>query len=204
MKHPASALNVSRPMSLLTASLAAGPPLTPRPGRRRRHALGDAAAKLFGFLDGTGGEDCRCRRRVFGRYHHGVFGRRQWHAQDHHHRLLVYPLPSPPPPSSCRCSATPAARRFNPLRRSSDATGRLRTDDPPICDQAAIGIGDPETNSALVLFTVVAALTIPLGTWYAIPPGIFLHALFVAAAKKDPLFWDVFRRAFLYRHFYQG
>jgi type IV secretion system protein TrbD len=57
---------------------------------------------------------------------------------------------------------------------------------------------------ALVLFTLVAALTIPLGTWYAIPPGIFLHVVFVAAAKKDPLFWDVFRRAFLYRHFYRG
>jgi type IV secretion system protein VirB3 len=57
---------------------------------------------------------------------------------------------------------------------------------------------------ALVLFTLVAALTIPLGTWYAIPPGIFLHLVFVAAAKKDPLFWEVFRRAFLYRHFYRA
>ena len=57
---------------------------------------------------------------------------------------------------------------------------------------------------ALVLYTLVGALTVPLGTWYAIPPGIFLHLVFVAAAKKDPLFWDVFRRAFLYRHFYRG
>jgi len=57
---------------------------------------------------------------------------------------------------------------------------------------------------ALVLYTVIAALTFPLGTWYAIPPGIFLHLVFVAAAKKDPLFWDVFRRAFLYQHFYRG
>jgi type IV secretion system protein TrbD len=57
---------------------------------------------------------------------------------------------------------------------------------------------------ALVLYTLMAALTFPLGTWYAIPPGIFLHLVFVAAAKKDPLFWDVFRRAFLYRHFYRG
>ena len=57
---------------------------------------------------------------------------------------------------------------------------------------------------ALVLYTMMAALTIPLGTWYAIPPGVFLHLVFVAATKKDPYFWDVFRRAFLYRHFYRG
>jgi type IV secretory pathway TrbD component len=57
---------------------------------------------------------------------------------------------------------------------------------------------------ALVLYTLVGALTIPLATWYAIPPALFLHAVFAAAAKKDPLFWDVFRRAFLYRHFYRG
>ncbi len=57
---------------------------------------------------------------------------------------------------------------------------------------------------ALVFYTLIAALTLPLGTWYAIPPGLFLHLLFVAAAKKDPFFWEVFRRAFLYRHFYRG
>ena len=57
---------------------------------------------------------------------------------------------------------------------------------------------------ALVLYTLVGALTLPLGTWYAIPLGVFLHGVFVAAAKKDPFFWDVFRRAFLYRSFYRG
>ena len=57
---------------------------------------------------------------------------------------------------------------------------------------------------ALVLYTLVAALTFPLGTWYAIPLGVFLHLVFVAAAKKDPFFWDVFRRAFFYRNFYRG
>jgi len=57
---------------------------------------------------------------------------------------------------------------------------------------------------ALVLYTLVGALTFPLGTWYAIPPGLFLHAIFSAAAKKDPLFWDVFRRAFTYRAFYRA
>ena len=57
---------------------------------------------------------------------------------------------------------------------------------------------------ALVLYTLMAALSVPLGTWYAIPPGLVLHLLFVAAAKKDPLFWEVFRRALLHRHFYRG
>jgi type IV secretion system protein VirB3 len=57
---------------------------------------------------------------------------------------------------------------------------------------------------ALVLYTLMAALTLPLGTWYAIPPGLFLHLVFVAAAKKDPVFWEVFRRAFRYRHFYRA
>lgn len=57
---------------------------------------------------------------------------------------------------------------------------------------------------ALVLYTAVGALTLPLSTWYAIPPGLFLHVILAAAAKKDPLFWDVFRRAFLIRAFYRS
>ena len=57
---------------------------------------------------------------------------------------------------------------------------------------------------ALVHYTLMAALTFPLGTWYAIPPGLFLHGVFVSAAKKDPFFWEVFRRAFRYRNFYRG
>jgi type IV secretion system protein TrbD len=57
---------------------------------------------------------------------------------------------------------------------------------------------------ALVLYTIILALTLPLATWYAIPPGLFLHFLFAAAAKKDPGFWDVFRRAFSYHAFYRG
>jgi len=57
---------------------------------------------------------------------------------------------------------------------------------------------------ALVLYTLMVALTLPLGTWYAIPPGLGLHLLFVAAAKKDPLFWEVFRRALSHRPFYRG
>ena len=57
---------------------------------------------------------------------------------------------------------------------------------------------------ALVLYTIVAALTLPLSTWYAIPPGLFLHAVFAAAARRDPAFWDVFRRAIGYRLFYRA
>jgi len=57
---------------------------------------------------------------------------------------------------------------------------------------------------ALVLYTLMFALTVPLATWYAIPPGLFLHALFAAASKKDPAFWDVFRRSLSYRAFYRG
>ncbi len=57
---------------------------------------------------------------------------------------------------------------------------------------------------ALVLYTIVGALTLPLSTWYAIPPGLFLHAVFAAAARRDPAFWDVFRRAIGYRLFYRA
>ena len=57
---------------------------------------------------------------------------------------------------------------------------------------------------AIVLYTMVLALSFPLSTWYPIPPGLFLHFVFAAAAKKDPGFWDVFRRAFTYRAFYRG
>ena len=57
---------------------------------------------------------------------------------------------------------------------------------------------------AIVLYTLVLALSFPLGTWYPIPPGLFLHFTFAAAAKKDPAFWDVFRRSFRYHAFYRG
>jgi type IV secretory pathway TrbD component len=57
---------------------------------------------------------------------------------------------------------------------------------------------------ALVLYTIVVALTLPLSTWYAIPPGLFLHAVFAAAARRDPAFWDVFRRAVGSRLFYRA
>ena len=69
--------------------------------------------------------------------------------------------------------------------------------------KAQLVMGIPR-QLALVLYTIVAALTLPLGTWYAIPPGLFLHAVFAAAAKRDPEFWEVFRRALRYRAFYRA
>ena len=57
---------------------------------------------------------------------------------------------------------------------------------------------------ALVLYTLVLALSFPLSTWYPIPLGLFLHLIFAAAAKKDSGFWDVFRRSFRYHAFYRG
>ncbi len=57
---------------------------------------------------------------------------------------------------------------------------------------------------ALVLYTLVAALTFPLGTWYAIPPGSFLHVVFVAAAKKRSLLLGCVPASFLYGAFYRG
>jgi len=56
----------------------------------------------------------------------------------------------------------------------------------------------------LVQYTIILSLTLPLASWYAIPPGVFLHFVFAAAAKKDPGFWDVFRRSFSYSAFYRG
>jgi type IV secretion system protein TrbD len=98
----------------------------------------------------------------------------------------------------------PAARHFRvtrEIRKMRPEGFELSIHQSAIKQQLVMGI---PRQLALVLYTLIAALTIPLGTWYAIPPGVFLHLVFVAAAKKDPLFWDVFRRAFLYRNFYRG
>lgn len=55
----------------------------------------------------------------------------------------------------------------------------------------------------IVIWTGVVALSLPLRTWYAIPLGLFLHLIAVAAARRDPQFFDVFRRAILYRVLYR-
>jgi type IV secretion system protein TrbD len=63
--------------------------------------------------------------------------------------------------------------------------------------------GIPRTL-CIVIWTFVVALSMPLHTWYAIPLGAFFHAVAYAAAKRDPVFWDVLRRALHYRAFYRA
>ncbi len=55
----------------------------------------------------------------------------------------------------------------------------------------------------IVIWTGVVALSLPLRTWYAIPLGLFFHAVSLAASKRDPQFFDVFRRALNYKLFYR-
>ena len=62
--------------------------------------------------------------------------------------------------------------------------------------------GIPRTL-CIVIWTFVVALSLPLRTWYAIPLGIFFHAVAYAASRRDPQFWEVFRRAILYRVLYR-
>jgi type IV secretory pathway TrbD component len=57
---------------------------------------------------------------------------------------------------------------------------------------------------AIIIWTFCVALSLPLRTWYAIPLTLFLHAVFYRAAKRDPDFWDVFRRAIRYKIFYRA
>jgi type IV secretion system protein VirB3 len=63
-------------------------------------------------------------------------------------------------------------------------------------------LGIPRTL-CLMIWTFCVALSLPLRTWYAIPPALFLHLVSMAAAKRDPQFWDVFRRALRFKIFYR-
>jgi type IV secretion system protein TrbD len=56
---------------------------------------------------------------------------------------------------------------------------------------------------AILIWTFVAAFTMPVQTWYALPIGLFLHVLSYRAVKRDPDFYDVLRRALRYRVFYR-
>ena len=56
----------------------------------------------------------------------------------------------------------------------------------------------------IVIWTFCVALSFPLHTWYAIPLALFLHVVSMAAAKRDPQFWDVFRRALYFKVFYRA
>lgn len=55
----------------------------------------------------------------------------------------------------------------------------------------------------IVIWTSVVALSLPLRSWYAIPVGLFLHVVSVAAAKRDPQFFDVLRRSLRYQVLYR-
>jgi type IV secretion system protein VirB3 len=63
-------------------------------------------------------------------------------------------------------------------------------------------LGLPRTL-CLVIWTLCVALSLPLRTWYAIPICLFLHIVGVAAARRDPQFFDVFKRSFRYKTFYR-
>jgi type IV secretion system protein VirB3 len=52
-------------------------------------------------------------------------------------------------------------------------------------------------------WTFCAALSLPLRTLYALPVSAFIHLACVAAARRDPQFWDVLRRGLRYARFYR-
>jgi type IV secretory pathway TrbD component len=89
-------------------------------------------------------------------------------------------------------------------------SGSLISDDPegyrvPIHQSLTLHhlmLGIPRTL-CLVIWTFCVALSLPLRTWYAIPLALFLHLVSMAAAKRDPQFWDVFKRALHYKTFYR-
>lgn len=56
---------------------------------------------------------------------------------------------------------------------------------------------------AIINWTFCLALSLPLHTWYAIPLSFFIHVVCREAAKRDPDFWDVFRRSIRYKTFYR-
>jgi type IV secretion system protein VirB3 len=48
---------------------------------------------------------------------------------------------------------------------------------------------------ALLLWTTAAALALGFRQLWIVPIALALHAVFAAAAKRDPYFFDVFQRA---------
>lgn len=64
-------------------------------------------------------------------------------------------------------------------------------------------MGGVPRGLAIINWTFCVALSLPLRTWYAIPVCLFIHVVCYAAAKKDPSFWDVFRRSIRYKTFYR-
>jgi type IV secretory pathway TrbD component len=61
--------------------------------------------------------------------------------------------------------------------------------------------GVPRTI-ALLNGTLAAILLLGLHSWYGLPVCIILHFVAVYAAKKDPLFFDVFKRQMNHKSYY--
>lgn len=65
-------------------------------------------------------------------------------------------------------------------------------------------LGGVPRSIAILNGTFVAALGLGLHSFFAIPVGIVLHVLAVAATKKDPQFFDCFRRHIKQKNFYSA
>lgn len=59
-------------------------------------------------------------------------------------------------------------------------------------------------NVAILNGTFVAALGLGLHSFLAIPLGLILHLLAYAATKKDPQFFDVFKRHIRQKNHYSA
>lgn len=59
-------------------------------------------------------------------------------------------------------------------------------------------------NVAILNGTFVAALGLGLHSFLAIPLGLILHILAYAATKKDPQFFDVFKRHIRQKNYYSA
>ena len=65
-------------------------------------------------------------------------------------------------------------------------------------------LGGVPRDLGILIWTFVAALTVPLQTCYGIPIGVFVHAVAFAATKRDPDFFDVLKRAVRFGVFYRA
>ena len=57
---------------------------------------------------------------------------------------------------------------------------------------------------AILNGTCMAALGLGLHSWQALPVGLVMHLLAVAATRRDPGFFAVFRRAMRQKTFYRA
>jgi len=59
-------------------------------------------------------------------------------------------------------------------------------------------------NIAILNGTFVAAFALGMHSFYVVPVGLVFHVFAVYAAKKDPNFFDCFRRHFKQKNFYKA